>query len=94
MITHMLRWKMGDVAFFQALKSYLADPALAYGYAVTANFKSHAEAAYGNSLTEFFNDWLFNQGYPTYAVEAQNWGAGQAKNYFKPNTISYKRIFF
>lgn len=79
MITHMLRWKMGDAAFFQALKSYLADPALAYGYAVTANFKSHVEAAYGNSLTEFFNDWLFNQGYPTYAVEAQNWGAGQAR---------------
>lgn len=79
MITHMLRWKMGDVAFFQALKSYLADPALAYGYAVTANFKSHLEAAYGGSLTEFLNDWLFNQGYPTYDIVAQNWGAGQAK---------------
>lgn len=79
MITHMLRWKMGDTAFFQALKSYLADPALAYGYAVTANFKSHLEAAYGSSLTEFLNDWLFNQGYPTYNIVAQNWGAGQAK---------------
>lgn len=79
MITHMLRWKMGDVLFFQALKSYLADPALAYGYAVTANFKSHLEAAYGSSLTEFLNDWLYNQGYPTYDVVAQNWGAGQAK---------------
>jgi aminopeptidase N len=79
MITHMLRWKMGDALFFQALKSYLADPALAYGYAVTANFKSHLEAAYGSSLTEFLNDWLYNQGYPTYDIVAQNWGAGQAK---------------
>jgi aminopeptidase N len=80
MITHMLRWKLGDVKFFQALKSYLADPALAYGYAVTANLKSHLEAAdNGNSLTEFFNDWLINQGYPTYTITAQNWGAGQAK---------------
>lgn len=79
MITHMLRWKMGDVAFFQALKSYLADPALAYGYAVTANFKSHLETAYGSSLSEFMNDWLYNQGYPTYDIVAQNWGAGQAK---------------
>lgn len=79
MITHMLRWKMGDAKFFQALKTYLADPALAYGYAITANFKSHVEAAYGADLTEFFNDWLFNQGYPTYDVTAQNWGAGQAK---------------
>jgi aminopeptidase N len=79
MITHMLRWKMGDTAFFQALKSYLADPALAYGYAVTANFKSHLETAYGSSLSEFMNDWLYNQGYPTYDIVAQNWGAGQAK---------------
>jgi aminopeptidase N len=80
MITHMLRWKLGDVKFFQALKSYLADPALAYGYAVTANLKSHLEAAdNGNSLTEFFNDWLINQGYPTYTITAQNWGAGQVK---------------
>lgn len=80
MISHMLRWKLGDVKFFQALKSYLADPALAYGYAVTANLKSHLEAAdNGNSLTEFFNDWLYNQGYPTYTITAQNWGAGQAK---------------
>ncbi|WP_329806893.1 M1 family aminopeptidase [Flavobacterium facile] len=79
MITHMLRWKMGDAAFFQALKSYLADPALAYGYAVTANFKSHLETAYGSSLSEFMNDWLYNQGYPTYDIVAQNWGAGQAK---------------
>ncbi len=80
MITHMLRWKLGDVKFFQALKSYLADPALVYGYAITANLKSHLEAAdNGNSLTEFFNDWLINQGYPTYTITAQNWGAGQAK---------------
>ncbi len=79
MIAHMLRWKMGDVMFFQALKNYLADPALAYGYAVSANFKSHLETVYGNSLTEFFNDWLYNQGYPTYNITAQNWGAGQVK---------------
>ena len=79
MVTHMLRWKLGDVMFFQALKNYLADPALAYGYAVTANFKSHLEAVYGSSLTEFFNDWVYGLGFPSYDITAQNWGAGQAK---------------
>lgn len=79
MVTHMLRWKMGDTAFFQALRNYLADPSLAYGYAVTTNLKSHLENVYGSSLTEFFNDWLYNQGYPSYNIVAQNWGAGQAK---------------
>ncbi len=79
MVLEMLRFKMGDTAFFQALKNYLADPALAYGYAVTTNLQSHLEAVYGQSLTEFFNDWIYKQGYPTYTISAQNWGAGQAR---------------
>ncbi|MEI7510303.1 MAG: M1 family aminopeptidase, partial [Flavobacterium sp.] len=79
MVLEMLRFKMGDAAFFQALREYLADSGLAYGYAVTSNLQSHLESVYGNSLTEFFNDWIYNQGYPTYTITAQNWGAGQAK---------------
>jgi len=79
MVLEMLRFKMGDTAFFQALRNYLADPDLAYKYAVTANLQSHLEAVYGQSLTEFFNDWVYNQGYPTYNITAQNWGAGQAR---------------
>jgi hypothetical protein len=75
----MLRFKMGDTAFFLALRNYLADSDLAYKYAVTTNLKSHLEAVYGQPLTEFFNDWIYNQGYPTYTITAQNWGAGQAK---------------
>jgi len=71
MVLEMLRWKLGDAAFFQGLKNYLADPNLAYKYAVTANLKSHLEAASGISLTEFFNDWVYNQGYPTYDVTVQ-----------------------
>jgi aminopeptidase N len=79
MVLEMLRFKMGDTAFFQALRNYLADSDLAYKYAVTTNLKSHLETVYGQSLTEFFNDWIYNQGYPTYTITAQNWGAGQAK---------------
>jgi aminopeptidase N len=79
MVLNMLRLKMGDVMFFQALRNYLADTNLAFKYAVTSDLKSHLEAVYGSSLTEFFNDWVFNQGYPTYTISAQNWGAGQAK---------------
>jgi aminopeptidase N len=71
MVLEMLRWKLGDAIFFQALKNYLADPALAYKYATTEDLKSHFEAASGLSLTEFFNDWIYNQGYPTYNVTVQ-----------------------
>lgn len=79
MVVHMLRWKMGDTNFFQALRNYLNDSNLAFGYAITSDLKSHLEAVHGASLNEFFNDWVYMQGYPTYTITAQNWGAGQAK---------------
>jgi aminopeptidase N len=79
MVTHMFRWVMGNVNFFQALQNYLNAPNLAFGYAVTTDLKSQLETVHGSSLTEFFDDWIYGQGYPTYTVNAQNWGAGQAK---------------
>lgn len=79
MVTHMLRWVMGDANFFQALKNYLNDTNLAFGYALTNDLKAHLEIVHGSSLDEFFNDWIYGQGFPKYAVKAQNWGAGQAK---------------
>lgn len=79
MVLEMLRFKMGDTAFIQALKNYLADTDLAYGYAVTTDLKEHLEVVYGQDLTEFFNDWVYNQGYPTYSITAQNWGSGQVR---------------
>jgi len=72
MVLNMLRFKLGDALFFQGLKNYLADTTLAYKYAVTSNLQTHLEAVYGSSLTEFFNDWVYNQGYPSYSISAQN----------------------
>jgi len=79
MVLHMLRFKLGDAVFFQGLRNYLADSNLAFKYAVTANLKSHLEAVYGSSLTEFFNDWVYNQGYPIYNITVQNTSPGQAR---------------
>jgi aminopeptidase N len=72
MVLNMLRFKMGDTSFFQGLKNYLADTDLAYKYAVTTDLQSHLEAVYGSSLQEFFNDWIYGQGYPTYSIAVQN----------------------
>ncbi|MES2544574.1 MAG: M1 family aminopeptidase [Bacteroidota bacterium] len=79
MVTNMIRFKMGDTNFFQAMKNYLNDPALAYGYGLTPEFQAHLEAVSGIPFTEFFNDWVYNQGYPTYTINAQNIAPGQAK---------------
>jgi len=93
MVLEMLRFKMGDTAFFQALKNYLADTDLAFDYAVTTDLKEHLEIVYGQDLTEFFNDWIYNQGYPTYSITAQNWGSGQVRfvvNQFQSDaSVSY-----
>jgi len=75
MVLHMLRKKLGDTVFFQGMKDYLADPQLAFDYAKTPDFISEMEAASGQNLTEFFNDWVYNQGYPTYTI---NWHQPQA----------------
>jgi aminopeptidase N len=79
MVTNMIRYVMGDTAFFQALQSYLNDVNLSYNYAITTDFKSHLETASNLDFTEFFNDWVYDEGYPTYNITAQNWGNGQAK---------------
>ena len=77
MVLHMLRFKLGDTAFYQALKNYLADEALAYGYAKTPDFQAHLEETSGTNLDEFFSDWVYNQGYPSYQVDVLNASSGQ-----------------
>ena len=79
MVLNMLRFKMGDAMFFQGVKNYLADVNLAFKYAITPNLQAHLEAVYGSSLTEFFSDWIYNQGYPIYNITAQNLTGGQVK---------------
>ncbi len=70
-LLHMLRWKMGDQNFFTALQNYLQDPNLAFSYAKTADLKNHLELQSGLNLDEFFNDWFYGEGYPTYNLHLQ-----------------------
>jgi hypothetical protein len=79
MVLEMLRFKLGDTAFFQGMKNYITDPLLAYKYAITPQFQAHMEAVYGSSLQEFFNDWIYNQGYPRYSITAYNSSVNEAK---------------
>ena len=69
MVLHMLRTKLGDDLFFESLQNYLSTPEFAYGYAVSSDFISSVEATSEINLTEFFNDWLFNEGYPSYSAQ-------------------------
>jgi len=67
-LLHMLRWEMGDEHFFQALKSYLTDPAITHGFAHQEDLVRHMEQAADTSFTEFFKDWYYGEGYPVYEI--------------------------
>ena len=75
-VLHQLRWIVGDSAFFAGTYNYLHDPALQYGYAKTADYRQHIEAASGMDLTEYFNNWIYGQGYPSYTVTYDSTGGG------------------
>jgi aminopeptidase N len=69
-VLHMLRWELGDSVFFQSIRNYLNDTAIAYNYARTSQLKQHFEAASGQNLTTFFNQWYVGEGNPSYNI---NW---------------------
>ncbi len=68
MVLHMLRKKLSDATFYSTLQAYLSDVNFAYNYAKTEEFKNKLETETGENLTEFFNDWVYGEGYPSYEV--------------------------
>lgn len=79
-VLRMLKWILGDAAFYQALKDYHARPNLAYSYARTADFNASLLQSTGTDFTEFFNDWVYGEGYPTYTIK---WMQGGNQALFK-----------
>ncbi len=66
-IIHNLRFEMqDDNLFFQTLKNYQ----LQYtgSTATTNDFKIVAENTSGKNFTDFFNQWYYGEGYPTFNV--------------------------
>ena len=94
MVLHMLRRKLGDATFFQSLKNYLVDPKLAYGYAKTPDLITHFEAVNGENLTEFFKDWIYNQGYPSYSLKWYQQQTNQIKITLNQNQSDVSVSFF
>jgi hypothetical protein len=68
LVLHQLRWILGDTVFFNGLRSYADDPDLRFGFAMTDDFKAHMEAASGLDLSEYFDKWIYKQGFPSYSI--------------------------
>lgn len=64
-IIHNLRFEMqDDNVFFQALKNFQVQ--YKDSVATADDFKAVAEATSGKNFTDFFNQWYYGEGYPTF----------------------------
>lgn len=79
-VLEMLRWKLGDQIFFQGLRNYLLNANVAYSYAATNDLQSDLEAAAGISLAQFFDEWVYKEGFPSYRIE---WSGGSENVHLK-----------
>jgi aminopeptidase N len=68
-VLHMLRFVLGDSAFFRFMKQYATDPQLRFANASTADVKRVSEAVSGVDLSFFFDQWIYGSGYPRYVVQ-------------------------
>ena len=93
MLLHMLRWQLGDDDFFQAIRNYVDDENLAFSYAKTKDLQKHLEMESGLDLSEFFNDWFYGQGFPSYQVTWVNL-PGQVKIKLEQATSHFSVDFF
>ena len=66
-IIHNLRFEMqDDNIFFQTLKNYQQQ--YKNSVATADNFKQVAEVTSGKNFNDFFNQWYYGEGYPTFNV--------------------------
>lgn len=68
-ILRMMKWILGDEVFYQAVRDYQSRPNLEYDYVSTDDFKASLLTSTNMDFTEFFADWLYGAGYPTYTIE-------------------------
>lgn len=73
-LLHMQRWIVGDEVFFESLQSYFSDEKVANGFAYSEDWIRHVETTADTSLTEFFSDWLYGEGYPVYTIQYWQYG--------------------
>lgn len=67
-LLHMLRFKLGDAAFYAGIRTYLNNPNFKYGFGTTTGLKMELEKASGQNLNEFFKDWYYSEGHPNYDI--------------------------
>lgn len=74
-VLHMLRFVMGDAAFFRTLTRFLER--FAFASAETRDFTTTVKDVTGENLDWFFEEWLMKPGHPVFAVSWSYDGAAK-----------------
>jgi aminopeptidase N len=75
-VLHMLRRVVGDSAFFDAVLAYTTDVDFRYDVADTEDLRGVFETASGMDLGWFFDEWVYDAGYPVYFQDWSSVAAG------------------
>ena len=67
-VAHTLRGYMGDAEFFSTLTAFLA--ANKYKDVDAYDFRDFITANSSFDATDFFNDWIFNPGFPQFSIDS------------------------
>lgn len=96
-VLHLLRYAIGDAAFFAGMRQYAEDVQVKYKSAVIADFQAVMSQASGQDLSWFFNQWIFQPNHPLYAnkywitTAGQNqWQVGFIGKQTQTNTVFFK----
>jgi aminopeptidase N len=79
MVLHMLRKKLGDQVFFSSLRTYLTNYQLAGKFAYTIHFQKACESESGQDLTDFFEKWIYQEGFPYISITQTRYPDGIIK---------------
>lgn len=67
-LLQMLRYVIGDEAFFASIRDFVTDSRLRYATATSEEFQAICEKHAGVSLRSFFQPWLYGTRWPSYTV--------------------------
>jgi aminopeptidase N len=100
-VANTLRTYLGDNLFFSGIQNYLNT--FQYSDASSYDFRDNLSSFTGVDLTDFFDGWVFQEGFPHFSVDSftvNNIGAGnyevevfmKQKKATNPNLINSNRI--
>jgi aminopeptidase N len=93
-LLQMLRWKLGETKLYEGLRAYLTDPRLQYNFGRTEDLQRNLEQVSGQDLDEFFKDWFFGEGHPSYHIRWMPLGVSRVQVSLAQNTSNASVNFF